>query len=74
MGSTNKEKIYKRDYSNYNEKSFIKEFSSNYNEKSFIKEFSSRDWTTVLNESQNVSQIFEQFYFQVSDVIDKMVL
>ena len=56
--STNKEKIYKRDYSNYNEESFIKEFSS-------------IDWTTVLNESQNVSQMFEQFYFQVSDVIDR---
>ena len=56
--STNKEKIYKRDYSNYNEESFIKEFSS-------------RDWTTVFNELQNVSQMFEQFYFQVSDVIDR---
>ena len=56
--SSNKEKIYKRDYSNYNEESFIKEFCS-------------IDWTAVLNESQNVGQMFEQFYFQVSDVIDR---
>ena len=59
--STNKEKIYKRDYSNYNEESFIKEFSS-------------RDWTTVFNELQMLARCLNNSIFKSLMLLTGMLL
>ena len=53
-----KEKKYKRDYSNYNEEAFLNEFRS-------------VDWYSNFRGITDVSQMFDKFYLKVSDIVNR---
>jgi hypothetical protein len=56
--SSRKQKIYKRDYSNFDE-SF------------FLNEFKSIDWQDTFYGSSNVNDLFDTFYSKLSDITDR---
>lgn len=55
-----KQKIYKRDYSNFDESSFVKEIQN-------------IDWQDIFYESSNVNDLFNKFHSKLTDVIDRHV-
>ena len=52
-----KTKIYKRDYSHFNEETLINDFRS-------------IDWNTVLGDT-NINEQFDSFYSKTNEIIDK---
>ena len=52
--------LYKRDYSSFDDSSYIGEFSS-------------VDWVDVLPDNINVDAIFETFLTKINEIIDKYV-
>ena len=55
-----KTKIYKRDYSHFNDSALVDEIR-------FI------DWSTVLSDSHDVNALFNSFYLKLSNIVDKHV-
>ena len=55
-----KTKIYKRDYSHFNDSALVDEIR-------FI------DWSTVLSDSYDVNTLFNSFYLKLSNIVDKHV-
>ena len=57
---SSKIKLFKRDYSNFKQDSFINEVSD-------------IDWTEILPQTNNVDEIFTSFYTKINSIIDKHV-
>ena len=55
--SKHKEKIFRRDYSNYNEEAFLNEFTS-------------IDWSNLFHGLSDTTEMFDKFYTKVSNIIN----
>lgn len=55
--SKHKEKIFRRDYSNYNEEAFLNEFTS-------------IDWSNLFHGLSDITEMFDKFYTKVSNIIN----
>ena len=55
--SKHKEKIFRRDYSNYNEEAFLNEFTS-------------IDWSNLFHGLSDTTEMFDKFYTKVSNIFN----